>query len=276
MTTIQPTPAAKRRTPAVARVSEHGPFDIIGDVHGCYEELRALLDRLGYFVPNGDGPLTHPEGRKPIFLGDVVDRGPKIPAVLRLVMDAVDSDAALCVMGNHEWKLVRALKGRNVRVAHGLAESLAQLAAESAEFHERVVRFIDGLVSHYVLDDGELVVAHAGLKEGMHGQESERVRAFALYGDTTGEVDEYGMPVRLNWAAHYRGRAMVVYGHTPVPDATWLNNTINIDTGCVFGGKLTGLRYPERALISVPAAKVYMPPGRPFLPEAGSATKAVR
>lgn len=260
----------------VIRENDHGPFDIIGDVHGCYDELSELLRRLGYGVPDGDGGLAHAGGRKVVFLGDVVDRGPGIAAVLGLVMDAVEAGTALCVIGNHEWKLVRALKGRNVKIAHGLAESLDQLADQPEAFRQRVVRFIDGLPSHYVLDGGALVVAHGGLKEEMHGRASERIRAFAMYGDTTGEKDEYGMPVRLNWAKHYRGRAMVVYGHTPVPEAVWLNDTINIDTGCVFGGKLTALRYPERALITVPAAKIYMPPGRPFLPEAGSATTVVR
>lgn len=58
------------------------------------------------------------------------------------------------------------------------------------------------------------------------------------------------MPVRYNWAADYRGKALVVYGHTPVPEALWLNNTVNIDTGCVFGGHLTALRYPEREAVS--------------------------
>ena len=97
----------------------------------------------------------------------------------------------------------------------------------------------------------------------MQGRTSGRVREFALYGETTGETDEFGLPVRLNWAAEYRGRAMVVYGHTPVPEPEWLNHTVNIDTGCVFGGKLTALRYPERELVSVPARRVYCEPVRP-------------
>jgi protein phosphatase len=251
----------------IIRVEDRGPFDIIGDVHGCYDELHTLLIRLGYTMTSR-GAVTHGEGRKIVFLGDLVDRGPRIVDVLRLAMAAVDDGAALCVIGNHEWKLVRALWGRKVKVAHGLAQSQEQLGKEPASFRARVVRFIESLPSHYVLDNGALVVAHGGLKEHMHGRESEGIRAFAMYGDTTGEFDEWGMPVRLNWAAHYRGRAMVVYGHTPMHEPEWQNNTINIDTGCVFGGKLTALRYPERELVSVPAAREYMAPGRPFLPEA--------
>ncbi|MBM4085703.1 MAG: polynucleotide kinase-phosphatase, partial [Planctomycetes bacterium] len=237
---------------------EHGPFDIIGDVHGCHDELAELLGKLGYVGG------TPPPGRKAIFLGDLTDRGPKVCEVLRLVMQMVGAGAALCVPGNHDMKLVRKLRGKNVHLTHGLAETLARLDKESPEFREQVLAFLDDLVSHYVLDDGKLVVAHAGMKEEMQGRGSGAVRDFALYGETTGETDDYGLPVRCDWAADYRGKATVVYGHTPVTEPEWLNRTINIDTGCVFGGKLTALRYPERELVSVPARAVYYQPSRPF------------
>lgn len=245
----------------------HGPFDIIGDVHGCYAELVELLKQLGYRITENDGRIyvQSLEGRQVIFLGDLVDRGPNIPAVLKLVMEMVAQGQALCVPGNHDLKLVRALKGKQVQITHGLAESLAQLETEPAEFRSRVMNFLDNLVSHYVLDDGKLVVAHAGMKEEMQGRGSVKVRDFALYGETTGETDEFGLPVRYNWAAEYRGQAMVVYGHTPVPEPEWLNRTTNIDTGCVFGGRLTALRYPEKEWVSVPAAHTYCEPMRPFL-----------
>jgi protein phosphatase len=241
--------------------AEHGPFDIVGDIHGCRSELESLLGRLGYDL----AAARHPEGRKVVFLGDLVDRGPDIPGVLRLVMRMVEAGSALCVPGNHETKLMRKLRGRDVQITHGLAESLAQLEREPPEFSKQVVDFIDDLVSHYVLDDGKLVVAHAGMKESMQGRGSGKVRDFALYGETTGETDEFGLPVRYNWAAEYRGRAMVVYGHTPVPEPQWLNGTICIDTGCVYGGRLTALRYPEKELVSVPAERTWCEPARPFL-----------
>jgi protein phosphatase len=250
---------------------EHGPFDVIGDVHGCYEELIALLSQLGYRIhqePQGPKAIP-PEGRRAVFVGDLVDRGPKIPEVLRLVMGMVDDGTALCVPGNHDMKLMRKLKGRDVQLTHGLADSIAQLDKEPPEFKQQIIQFLDDLVSHYVFDDGELVVAHAGMKEEMQGRGSGKVRDFALYGETTGETDEYGLPVRYNWASEYRGKAMVVYGHTPVGEPEWLNRTINIDTGCVFGGKLTALRYPERELVSVPALKTYYEPAKPFLKQEG-------
>jgi protein phosphatase len=306
------------------RQAETGPFDIIGDVHGCYRELCELLEKLGYTVeeeavldardlgvrvtPPPAPPLRErgaereqvaiadkkindgvesesasagspsPGGfrassgegaggwgnRKVIFLGDLVDRGPASPQVLRLVMSMVRAGQALCVPGNHDIKLLRHLNGKNVSLTHGLAETVAQLEGETPAFKEQVRLFLDGLASHYVLDGGRLVVAHAGMPEAMQGRGSGTVRSFALFGETTGEIDEFGLPVRYAWAADYRGRAMVVFGHTPVPEPEWLNNTIDIDTGCVFGGRLTALRYPERALLSVPAHEVYCEPSRPL------------
>jgi protein phosphatase len=245
---------------------DHGPFDIIGDVHGCADELEELLGTIGY-AAEADA-WQHPGGRKAIFVGDLVDRGPRIPDVLRIVMRMVAAGTALVLPGNHDIKLMRKLQGRDVQITHGLQDSLAQLEAETPEFRAQVAEFIDSLVSHYVLDDAKLVVAHAGMKEEMQGRGSGKVRDFALYGETTGETDEFGLPIRYNWAAEYRGPAMVVYGHTPVPEPEWLNRTINIDTGCVFGGRLTALRYPEKELVSVAARRTYAEPARPFLTQA--------
>jgi len=248
------------------RKEDHGPFDIIGDIHGCFEELTALLSQLGYTIRQTEAgyQVDAPDSRRVVFLGDLVDRGPAITQTLKLAMSMVESGAALCVPGNHDMKLMRKIRGRDVQIAHGLADSLRQLETEPPEFKRKLADFLDELVSHYVLDDGRLVVAHAGMKEEMQGRGSAAVRSFALYGETTGETDEFGLPVRYNWAADYRGRAMVVYGHTPISRPEWVNNTINIDTGCVFGGRLTALRYPEKELVSVPAAREYYAPAKPL------------
>lgn len=260
-----------RRTPSWSDFTQvHGPFDIVGDVHGCFDELQLLLEKMDYRVERQDPNLdygfkiTPPAGRQLVFVGDLVDRGPKSPDVLRLVMSMVKNQQAWCVPGNHDDKLLRKLKGKDVQVRHGLAETLEQLADEPIEFVQEVRNFLDGLVSHLVFDKGHLVIAHAGLREDMQGRASGAVRSFCLYGETTGETDEFGLPVRYNWAAEYKGKAMVVFGHTPVPDAEWLNNTIDIDTGCVFGGRLTALRYPEKELVTVPALQEYYKPSRPI------------
>ncbi|MFV0285463.1 MAG: polynucleotide kinase-phosphatase [Demequina sp.] len=252
---------------------EAGPFDVIGDVHGCLPELESLLTELGWVLTRDERDRAvgarHPKGRRAVFLGDLVDRGPDTPGVLRLAMGMVASGDAFAVAGNHEAKLVRALDGKDVTVAHGLQDSLDQLAQEDSAFVAAARDFMDGLIAHYVLDGGRLVVAHAGLKEAYHGRASGRVRAFALYGDTTGETDEYGLPVRLPWADEYRGRAMVLYGHTPVPTPEWTNNTMCLDTGCVFGGSLTARRYPEKDVVSVPAEREYYEPVRPLASPGG-------
>lgn len=257
------------------RRTDRGPFDIIGDVHGCYDELVALLSKLGYAQSsfNGEKAWRHPEGRRAIFLGDLVDRGPGIVEVLTLAMSMVQSGAALCVPGNHEVKLKRKLDGKNVNITHGLAETLAQIDAlpetERPPFVAAVRDFIESLVSHYWLDEGKLVVAHAGLRAEMQGRGSREVREFALYGETTGETDEFGLPVRYDWARDYRGSAIVAYGHTPVPQVEWVNKTVCLDTGCVYGGSLTALRYPEQEFVSVPALRTYVEPVRPLIvPEA--------
>jgi protein phosphatase len=244
---------------------DHGPFDIIGDIHGCHAELAELLRELGYQLDADGTSATPPDGRRAVFVGDYGDRGPDTPRVLKLVMSMAAAGTAICLPGNHDLKLVRKLKGRDVQITHGLGETLEQLKGESDGFRDGARDFLDKLVSHVVLDDGRLVIAHAGMKEAYQGRSSARVRDFALFGETTGETDEFGLPVRLQWAADYRGSAAVVYGHTPVAEAEWLNNTINIDTGCVFGGRLTALRWPERDLVSVAASRMYYEPAKPFL-----------
>jgi protein phosphatase len=256
------------------RRTEMPPFDIIGDIHGCYDELMELLSLLGYTL-NAGGVWAHSEGRRALFLGDLVDRGNGSVEVANLVMDMVSAGSALCVPGNHDVKLTELLKTGKGNLNHGRDRSMAQIEALSEKdgelFKSRFITFVDSLVSHLWLDGGQLCVAHAGMTEAYMGRASGRVRSFALYGQTTGEIDEYGLPVRYPWAMEYRGTTTIAYGHTPVLEAEWLNNTINLDTGCVFGGKLSALRYPEREIVQIPARAVYAESLRP-LKEEESAT----
>lgn len=261
--------------PAVL-TAETGPFDIIGDVHGCYDELTLLLEKSGYvgFPVRSSGSdsgsdvldYVHPVGRKLVFVGDLVDRGPDSVRVLRQVMALVRQGVALCVPGNHDDKLLRKLYGRNVSMDYGLAETWVQLSKQPPAFLAEVETFLASLPYFLQLDNGKLLVAHAGLDERMQrpGANPKAVKAFCLFGPTTGETDALGLPVRIDWAATYVGSAMVVYGHTPVGEARSINNTVNIDTGCCFGGKLTVLRYPERELLSVDAFSQYAIPKRNF------------
>lgn len=239
-----------------------GLFDVIGDVHGCIGELTELLSKLGYNVERNSVKPAH--GRRVVFVGDLIDRGPDSVAVLKLAIGMVEDGAAFCVPGNHDAKLLKKLQGRNVQLLHGLDETLAQIGAQPPAFSARVKTFFESLPYHIILDGGNLVVAHAGIREDMIGRTDDAVQSFVLYGDTTGKTDEYGLPVRRNWAAHYQGNPLIVYGHTPQPEPVWLHNTVNIDTGCVFGGALTALRYPERELVSVPAKWTYSKSTRPI------------
>ena len=258
--------------------TDTGPFDIIGDVHGCCDELQALLVKLGYRLEwsTDDGNravrITPPEGRKVVFVGDLADRGPNSPDVLRIAMSMTAAGNAYVVQGNHDRKLERWLSGRKVTVAHGLQQTIEQLEAQDHGFREPLRKFLEDLRSHVWLDRGRLAVAHAGLKEDMIGRGSGAVREFALYGETTGEIDEFGLPVRMDWAANYRGPTTVVYGHTPVMRADWVNNTLCIDTGCVFGGKLTALRWPEKELVDVSAIQTWSEPIRPLASAADPAS----
>ena len=252
--------------PSFDRRELAGPFDIIGDVHGCAGELELLLEKLGYQVAwDGDQvSVAAPEGRTLVFVGDLTDRGPRTPDVLRIAMAMADAGTALCVEGNHDNKFSRWLSGANVKTAHGLQLSIDQMAAEDPAFHARARKYFAGLPPYLWLDGGKLVVAHAGLKAEMVGRTDGKIRAFTLYGDTTGETDGFGSPVRLNWALEHPGEPAVVYGHVAAPEVQAVNNTWCIDTGCCFGGELTALRWPERELVSVPAAREYFQGSRPL------------
>ncbi len=247
-------------------------FDIVGDVHGCDDELVALLRALGHPL---DPLEPHPHGRRLVFVGDLVDRGPATPAVLRRVMALVAAGRALCVAGNHDVRLAEALRGVAVEPGHGLEESLSQLAAEPASFRAQAAAFIESLPGHLVLDDGRLVVAHAGLERRYHGLDTAEARDRAIHGAYCGTFDERPMPVRDDWAARHDGSVTVVQGHTPVAEAEWFNETICIDTACVYGGRLTALEWPERRLVAVPADRAWARSARGALPPRARAPRPV-
>jgi protein phosphatase len=244
------------RARSVDQRHDTGPFDVIGDVHGCGTELEMLLARLGYDVDSA-GLWRSPAGRTPVFVGDFVDRGPRIADTLRIAMRMVAAGVALAVPGNHDMQFARRLAGEDVPVVYGMDTSLAAVAAEPDTFRADVVRFFEDIKGHYVLDRGRLVVAHTGLAESLHGVDTWESRQMAIYGVLEGEIDAVDITRRHSWLPGYQGTATVVYGHTPVSEAVWHRNTIDVDTGCVFGGSLTALRWPERELMSVRALDVY-------------------
>ncbi len=251
------------RSHSVDRREDSGPFDIIGDVHGCADELERLLERLGY-APDAGGVWRSPAGRTAVFVGDLVDRGPRIVDALAIAMGMVAAGTAFAVPGNHDLQLAAYLRGEAVPVVYGMDTSLDQLDQASRLFRRDVVRFFNAIKGHYVFDGGALVVAHTGLAEEHHGVDTLETRLLAAYGVIDEEIDANDPARRHPWLAGYQGRAAVVYGHTPIAEPTWVRQTIDIDTGCVFGWRLTALRWPERELVWVDAKAEYAHSHRDF------------
>lgn len=246
-----------------------GPFDVIGDVHGCADELLKLLDLMGYQISQtGDATwpvsVVPPQGRRAVFVGDLVDRGPKSMLVIKIVRRMIADGHALTVVGNHDEKFLRWLKGNDVTVSHGLEQTIRDFEGEPDGARDDLIVFLSEIPIHLWLDGGKVAVAHAGILAPMLGKSEKHVRRFCLYGDTEGKRDKQGLPIRYHWAAAYEGKTTIFYGHTPVPNADWVNNTLCLDTGCCFGGALTAVRWPEREIVSVPAFKVYSERPRPF------------
>ena len=142
-------------------------FDIIGDVHGCAHTLERLLDTLGY--KRVAGVWRHPR-RQALFLGDIVDRGPRIREALHLVHDMVEAGQAFCIMGNHEYNalgwVTPALPGsgkafvreHTPRHARLIDETLAQFAQHPADWHDFVNWFYQ---LPLFIDAGRFRLVHA-------------------------------------------------------------------------------------------------------------------
>ncbi|MEW4285312.1 bis(5'-nucleosyl)-tetraphosphatase PrpE [Priestia koreensis] len=236
-------------------------IDIIGDIHGCYQEFRELTTKLGYMWESGL-PI-HPNGRQLAFVGDLTDRGPHSLKIIRIVYQLVlEKKIAFYAPGNHCDKLYRFFQGNKVQHKHGLETTVAEYEgcspAEKKKIKHMFTELYEKAPLYVELFDQKLIIAHAGIRERYIGRYDKKVRTFVLYGDITGETDEKGMPIRRDWAKDYSGDSFVVYGHTPVKTPRQMNNTTNIDTGAVFGGALTAFQYPEMTTVSVPSTMPYV------------------
>ncbi|TYS15812.1 bis(5'-nucleosyl)-tetraphosphatase PrpE [Rossellomorea vietnamensis] len=234
-------------------------IDIIGDIHGCFDEFKELTGYLGYRWDSGIP--VHPDGRVLGFVGDLTDRGPNSLGVIETVWKLVTKQLAYYVPGNHCNKLYRYFLGNKVKILHGLETTIEELGRlpkkEMKRYKEMFIELYENAPLYQQLDSGNLIIAHAGITEELIGRQSKRVKTFVLYGDITGETNEDGTPVRRDWAFNYKGDAYVVYGHTPFSEVRNINRTYNIDTGAVFGGKLSALSYPELTTKSVKSGMPY-------------------
>lgn len=241
-------------------------LDIIGDIHACYEEFMALLEKLGY-RENGNGLYIHPEGRKILSLGDVMSRGPQSIDTMLFFLSHVENDLAYMIDSNHGWKIARWLDGRKVQLRHGdenVEEEFKHYekklgGKETAILKSKLRKLLMEAPSHYIITEkgkDKVVCVHAGIKAEFIGRENSRIKDFCRYGDVAG-MDEKGKPIRRDWFKEYKGELLIVWGHDPKPEPMMVNNTINIDQGAVFGGKLTCYRYPEKQFVFVDALENY-------------------
>lgn len=238
-------------------------IDIIGDVHGCYDEMIELLERLGY-EKNHQSLYVHPEGRRLLSLGDIMSRGPESLKTMEFFMRHVKVNLAYMIDSNHGWKIARWLEGKNVTLNHGdelVEEELARNleTGDITQLKQELKTFLLRAPSHYILTKNHvptLVCTHAGIKDEIIGKQSYDISDFCRYGDNEG-LDETGKPIRKDWTIHHKTSTLIVWGHDPKPKPLVVNNTINIDQGVVFGGELTVFRYPEQEFVAVQAKKDY-------------------
>ena len=231
--------------------------DIIGDVHGCYDELVELLVTLGHENLTEPNRLPVHDGLpRVLFVGDLVDRGDQSIDVLRLVMRLCTKGYARMVLGNHDHRFLRWLQGRDVAIEHGLDTTIYQLRALPARqqeaFGDVVTAFLSTVPLALRFDQGKAVVVHAAWRPRMKEEtELKRLRYYAMYGPVTGERTPQGFPVRIDWASTYKGPEFAVFGHQVYLKPYRRKFTCGIDTGCVFGGALTALRYPSMEIVSI-------------------------
>jgi serine/threonine protein phosphatase 1 len=215
---------------------------VIGDVHGCYEELQDLLKEL---KPRPDDRL--------ISVGDLICKGPESRRVVEWAMAQKNLE---CILGNHE---LRFLNCRRRGVIPNVKPYDLDVYHQFGGFYEEAMNY----VSRWPLTvsgPGFLVV-HAGFdpREGLEWQSDVQLTTMRKLKDT-------GEP----WYELYKEKQLVVYGHWSKPEPVVRKNSIGLDSGCVYGGALTALILPERRLVSVPARRVYQKKdGWPERPLAG-------
>lgn len=241
-------------------------IDIIGDIHACYEEFIELIEKLGY-KKNKDDLYLHPQGRKILSLGDIMSRGPESLKTMMFFLNHIENGQAYMTDSNHGWKIARWLDGRKVQLKHGdekVEEEFIKYeiqfgVVKTNELKQKIKELLMKAPSHYILMENgvdTVVCTHAGIKDEYIGKETPKIKNFCRYGDVEG-MDETGKPIRKDWFSHHNNKLLIIWGHDPKPEPFVFNNTINIDQGVVFGGKLTAFRYPEREFIFLDATKDY-------------------
>jgi len=208
----------------------------VGDVHGCLDELEALLKLAGC----GEGDAL-------VLLGDLVAKGPDSQGVVQLLRER----RARAVLGNHDARVLEARRGGALKKPHAkVADALTE--ADWAA--------LEALPAWLDLPALDAIAVHGGLdpRLPLAEQDPEVVRNMR-------SLDAKGRPTKrleggVPWGAKWPGPRFVLFGHDAVRGLQQHAHAWGLDTGCVYGGRLTGCWLPERRLVSVPARRVWSPP----------------
>ena len=209
---------------------------VVGDIHGCYDELIALVEKVD--LRDSD---------RVVSVGDLITKGPKNAQVLRLFM----TDARFTtVIGNHDLALRRRWNGEEIVMKRSQKEAHKELEAEKDEY----TSFLNTLP--FVIDLGTHLVVHAGLRPNvkLHSQTTGDLTRIRTLGPDR-ESNE-GTP----WYYVYDGDKTVLFGHWPAPEPRRGKKAIGLDTGCVYGYNLTAYIIETDEFINVPAQRAYAQP----------------
>ena len=211
---------------------------LVGDVHGCFRELTELLEKVD-FDPSGD---------RLIFLGDIINRGPHSGKVLELV----HSIPCEVVLGNHELGLTKYVQDKSPPNPD-FEEVLQQMEDKRDDY----LAWMENLPTF--IETPAFLAVHAGLIPNLSPQKHppEIITRLRTWG---GDFHDLDNPAHPPWYELYTGKKLVVYGHWALKGLTVRENTIGLDSGCVWGGALSALELPGRKITQVKAHAVYADP----------------
>jgi hypothetical protein len=206
----------------------------IGDIHGCFDELSALLE---LFKPGTDDRV--------VAVGDLTVKGPKSREVLDLFMTDTRFSS---VMGNHDYALVKHFRN-GLRLKNSQTRVLEELRTPD----DRYLKFLESLP--FFLELGSHLVVHAGLRPGVSLENQSKDDLTELRTLGADRTDRTGIP----WYEEYSGPSLAVFGHWPSPQPRLGKSALGIDSGCVYGYELTGYVLESGEFLKVQAFKAYDP-----------------
>lgn len=214
---------------------------IIGDVHGCIRELDILLERLN--LRGADNLL---------FVGDLINKGPASGLVVQRAREL----GARSLLGNHEARILQHLDtDGDSKLKKDERKTLEMLSNDDLSFLRSFPLTIQ-------LPEYQAVTVHGGFLPQPHWSEQPEEVVTRIQ-----VIDRYGRPRKRDsasharpWADFWNGPETVIYGHTPRRAVFRRPFSVGIDTGCVYGGRLTAFIFPHRVICQVKALEHYAHP----------------